>query len=575
MRIKYLLHGFIVAASLMFLGCNDASVWECAEGETAKDGVCIPKTCEADGYQCPTCDTDIGEELLYADDESGFCKLTSCKKDGVIDEDFKWVDINETTAECVAKTCETDSYQCPTCNEPWEELFFADDEGGYCKITSCPIGEKVVEINATTAECVVMTCRDDAYNCPTCESYEKMIFDTDGNGICIAKTCREDAYGCPSCPPPFLSLGYVGNDGVCIEKSCAYPKEGRYYSLSNMSIPYCKIGSDEVYLGLGSGASAIDDLTYTKLHYFATDNGYSSDCGTQSFCTNSDDKIFLLTHSEFTPAILEFSLIGESSARLIKIIKLKDRNNQYISPFFHPIMETNSSKHAFDRNNQAIATDTTAMNVKAVAKLTSDRGYWVGDSYLASIAHVSETGIISKRFVPKDWNVSTSYDINDSLPAALTKRQVYAGIEALAVDEDNAKLYFMTAKPLNGDVNTNIRIYTVSLNSDLNDLAIPVAISNDHNYTLQNANNRVSDMEFKDGKLFLIEDDGSNSRVYGYNLTTHAVWEATDSTLNLPTKMQGLAPTGSAKYLLINDNDFGQNGEKNDIVFVDLNTTGV
>jgi hypothetical protein len=555
----------------MFTGCNDASVWECGEGETAKNGVCVPKTCEVDGYQCPTCDTDIGEELLYFDDGSGFCKLTSCKKDGVIDEDYKWVDINETTAECIAKTCKTDSYQCPSCNEPWEELFFEDDESGYCKITSCPAGEKVVEINATTAECVAMTCRDDAYNCPTCKSNEKIVFDADGNGTCVAKTCREDAYGCPDCPPPFLTLDYNGNDGYCVKKPCAYPSPNTPYALSNMSIPYCKVDSIEVYLGIGSGASAQNDLTY-----FATDNGYTTDCGSQSFCTNSDDKIFLLTKSEFTPAILEFTLQGKTRAVLNKVIKLKDKNNQYISPFFHPIMETNSSKYAFDRNNQAIAPDATAMNVKAVAKLSNNRGYWIGDSYLASIAHVSETGVISKRFVPKDWNVSTSYEISDSLPAELTKRQVYAGIEALAVDEANAKLYFMTAKALNGDTATNIRIYTVNLNTDLNDLATPVVVSNSHNYTLHNAANRVSDMEFKDGKLFIIEHSDTQSRVYGYKLSDSTSWEATDPASNIVKNMQGLAPTNDTNgYLLINDNDFGQNGEKNDIVFVDLNTTGV
>ncbi len=569
MRIKYLLHGFIVVTSLMFIGCNDASVWECAEGETAIDGTCIVKTCQNYGGDlCEVCDESIGEESFFNPDGSNYCKLTSCKKDGLIDEDFKWVDINETTAKCIAKTCETDTYQCPTCNEPYEELFFADDESGYCKITSCPVGEKVVEINATTAECVVMTCRDDAYNCPTCQSYEKMIFDADGNGTCVAKTCREDGYGCPYCPAPFLSLAYNGNDGYCFNKPCVYPPINTQYALSNMTIPYCKIGSSEVYLGIGSGASAQNSLTY-----FATDNGYTSDCGTQSFCHNNDDKIFLLSKSEFTPAILEFSLTGESLARLTNVIKLKDKNAKPISPFFHPLMETNSSRYAFDRNHQAIAPDATAMNVKAVAKLSINRGYWVGDSYLASIAHVAEDGTITKRFVPKDWNVSTSYDINDSLPADLTKRQVYAGIEALAVNEAAKKLYFMTAKPLIGD--SNIRIYTVNLNSNLDDLAVPVVISNDHNYTLHNANSRVSDMEFKDAKLFLIEDDGLNSRVYGYNLATDATWEATDSALTLPTKMQGLAPTDSAKYLLINDNDFGQNGEKNDIVFVDLNTTGV
>ncbi|MEA1920835.1 MAG: esterase-like activity of phytase family protein, partial [Campylobacterota bacterium] len=472
---------------------------------------CVAKTCETDAYQCPSCDESIGEELLYAENESGFCKLTSCKTDGIIDDDFKLVDINETTAECVAKTCQSDAYECPTCNEPWEELLYHDDESGYCKITSCPAGEKVVDINETTAECV-------------------------------AKTCREDAFGCPYCPPPFLSLGYSGNDGYCISKACAYPPIGSNYALSNMTIPYCKIGSREIYLGIGSGASAKDDLTR---HYFVTDNGDTTDCGTQSFCNNADDKIFYLSHSEFTPAILEFTLNGESTSRLNNVIKLKDDNNQYISPFFHPIMETNSSKSAFNRSGAIIPTDTTAMNVKAVAGLSTGANagsYWIGDSYLASIAHISEEGHVLKRFVPKDWNVSTSYDINDSLPADLTKREVYAGIEALAVDETNKNLYFMTAKPLVGDAATNIRIYTVKLNDTLDDLAVPINISNDHNYTLHDQENRVSGMEFKADKLFIIEHSDSRSWVYGLKLSDGSTWEATDSTLAIPKNMQGLAP---------------------------------
>jgi hypothetical protein len=561
------------------MGCDDTSVWECAAGQKAVDGVCVPKTCEADGYQCPTCDTAIGEELLYFADQSGYCKLTSCKKEGIIDEDFKLVDINETTAECVAKTCETDAYHCPTCNESiGEELLYADDESGFCKLTSCKVNGivddafKLVDINETTAECVAKTCQSDAYNCPTCSSAEKLTYNSDGSGQCVALSCRIDGYGCPYCPPPFLSLGFSGNDGYCISKACAYPPVGTNYALSNMTIPYCKIGSREIYLGMGSGASARDDL---MRHYFVTDNGDTEDCGTQSFCTNADDKIFYLSHAQFTPAILEFSLNGESTAQLQNVVKLQDDNNNYISPFFHPLMETNSSRSAFDPNGSKIPTDTTAMNVKAVEKLstgTNAGSYWIGDSYLASIAHISEDGHVLKRFVPKDWNVSTSYDINDTLPLDLTKREVFAGIEALAVDEANATLYFMTAKPLVGDAPTNIRLYTVTLSASMDDV---LSVSNDHNYTLASASNRVTEMQYlADDKLLIVESDGTNSAVYGYNLITK-VKSASLSNVTTPKDVQGLAPVSAGRYLLINDNTFGQNGTKNDIVFVDLNTSGV
>ncbi len=586
--------GIIAAMAALFLlsGCDESS-FECGVGQKALNGECVAKTCQTDGYQCPDCDTAIGETLGYFADESGFCKVTWCPDaQGNPDENYKWVDHNETFAECVAKTCQTDSYQCPECNEAiGETLGYFADESGYCKVTWCPDANgnpdedyKWIDHNETFAECIAKTCRDDSYGCPSCASYEKLTYNSDGSGTCIAKNCRDDGYNCPSCDAYEQIVYNTDGTAYCTSKPCAYPAIGSRYSLSNLVIPMCKVQLKNgqtlrVDLGIGSGASTLSGKSN-----FVTGNGLSLNCGDVSgVCPGIaaiDDKIMPLRESDFTPAVLEFELNeAMNRATLTKITKIKDSSNHVISALFHPLMESNSSKHAYDRNGNEITYNANAIDTEAVVRLSADRGYWVGDAYTASIAHLNENGVITKRFVPQGWMFTTNYDVNDSLPAALVSRAPYGGIEAIAVDEINQLLYFMTAAPFSTDSNTNLRLYTVSLNAALDDLALPVNISNDHNYTLASAGHRVSEMYLSSpGTLLVVEHDGTNTQLYrvpisGAILTKNAVTISGTT----PPNVQAFAPapmSGSSRFFFANDNNFGQNGSANQMLFVDLNTTG-
>jgi hypothetical protein len=532
----------------MLVGCDDASVWECGEGETARDGVCVPKTCESDGYNCPTCDTDIGEELLYFDDGSGFCKLTSCKTDGVINEDFKLVDINETTAMCVQKTCKADDYGCPECNE-YQTLMYNPDGSGYCLQTSCPEGQKLE------------------------------------NGVCIDGTCEYSLSGCiPGC-------------------ICMLPLYGTQYPLESVNVPYCGVSFSEnnyveMYLNVGSGATTLADEA--AVVYTVSDRGPTIKCSESLSVTGkqicpdgaSDDSLIYLK-ADFVPAIYKFSIgSGADNIVLEDTILLKDANADPITGIANITMRDANIKN-YTVYGEEIPFDPSGINPKAIVGF-SDGSFWIGEDYSASLIHVNSEGKILNHLVPKGWESdfnTTSCPVRSVLPEILKMRYPNYGIEAVAKNANETHLYFMTERPLaNPDLvasenSKNIRLFKMELSNPMN--------YSEYLYKLDSVDSRVSEMlNIDNDTLLVVETAGNSSKIYKIvldddhiiarkydDISTSPSLENSDANVTALVKgvvqsfsrtVNGLADVGNDTYFIINENNFGLNGENTEVELINI-----
>jgi len=177
----------------------------------------IAKTCQADSYNCPTC---IGSQTLkYNTDGSGYCQDPTCT------DSQKLV-----SGSCIAKTCQSDSYGCPTCIGS-QTLKYNTDGSGYCENPTCLDSQKLI-----SGSCIAKTCQADSYNCPTCIGSQTLKYNTDGSGYCqdptctasqklvsgscIAKTCQGDSYNCPTCIGSQTLKYNTDGSGYCENPTC-------------------------------------------------------------------------------------------------------------------------------------------------------------------------------------------------------------------------------------------------------------------------------------------------------------------------------------------------------------------
>ncbi len=346
--------------------------------------------------------------------------------------------------------------------------------------------------------------------------------------------------------------------------------------------------------GLGSGAfhykgDAADTV------YIITDRGVNIKCKDDEEIVGMDicEKGKIFPFSEFTPLIIKAQFTADTIT-VKEIIELKDRDGKKISGISNPL--SNFSEIAYDMDGKEMAYDPNGLDVEAVMRL-SDGSFWLSEEYAPSLVHVAADGKIIKRLVPAGLEGDLSgatYDVEGSLPAILAKRHANRGIESIAISPDEQTLYFAMQSPLdNPDYGKtrNLRLYAMNIDNpvDIKEylyrIDLPDSFDRDNEKkTRKQKDVKVSEIvALSDGSLLISERVSRGNKLYKVDLSTeipvptqdsdtletndtltpvakHKVFD-TDFVEGVPSKIEGIADLGNGDFFLINDNDFGIEGD--------------
>lgn len=354
--------------------------------------------------------------------------------------------------------------------------------------------------------------------------------------------------------------------------------------------------------GIGSGAThkkGDDSNTF----YAITDRGVNIDCEEDKDIIGLDicSKGKIFPFADFTPSIVKFQ-INDSNVVVKNIIPIKDKNGKNISGLSNPI--SNFSEKAYDINGIELNGDINGIDPEALVAL-SDGTFWISEEYSSSLLHIDAKGKILKRLVPagleKEYR-SASYIVEGSLPAIISKRHPNRGIESIALSVDEKSLYFIMQSPLdNPDSDAykkspNVRLYKINIadNSNIQEYLYVMDkantfIKDNKTKTRKQSDVKISEMvTIGDDDLIVLERINDTTKLYRVKLSsgTKVTSEQsanlelnttsitpllktkifdTDQEVDYPTKIEGIAHLSSDKFLLINDNDFGIEGDTTSI----------
>ncbi len=399
-----------------------------------------------------------------------------------------------------------------------------------------------------------------------------------------------------------ITFSACGNsaDSTGNKKSYSVPKVGERKPMNNIDFKLATAKFSNGYelnatWGVGSAAThKIGDDSDT--FYTLTDRGVNIKCKNDKKTVGIDicEKGKIFTYPTFTPTIIKFK-IDSQDVVVREVITLKDAKGNDMTGVSNPL--SNFSEKAYNIDGSTLTYDVNGLDAEALAVM-KDGSFWIAEEYAPSIAHFDAKGKIIERLIPKGVTglESANYTVKDVLPQIISKRHENRGIESIAVSPDEKSLYFSLQSPLDnpsyGDT-PNVRLYKVNL-SDYSDIKEYLYVeSQPQEFIKDNATKKrkqkdvkVSEMTALDNDILMVlERVSATTKLFKVDLrdaisvpadkSTNLETDAsgvipvskvkvfdTDSQSGYPNKIEGIANLGNGKFLLINDNDFGIEGDK-------------
>lgn len=203
------------------------------------------------------------------------------------------------------------------------------------------------------------------------------------------------------------------------------------------------------------------------------------------------------------------------------------------------------------------------------------------------------------------------YPLKENLPAILAKRHLNRGIESIALSPDQQFIYFALQSPLDNPTpatykqSRNVRLFKVHREDGQILSEYLYRIDRPDTFMKDNANKKPSQNDVKvsdmvavgQDKLIVLERISKTTKFYQIDLAkSHPLaksWDDeklspslesvktqpalnkkmmlnTDDIANAPDKLEGVAYVNPHLWYLINDNDFGIEGQGTHIVEVDF-----